>query len=207
MLPAPAAARAIPARICGRNCRVEYSAGQLTSVLPSPFRSQFSCCAPGDTSALTSAGAPATIGTPEVRAVTRGSCAGTGPVPGPGAAVALGVAGSVPGAAVTVGVADGVGSASPGSMRTTAPGLRASVNQRLPSAPMVIPVGPRSAVKPGVRPATNSVPAPSVVIRPMAPGLTPSVNHRAPSGPLVIPSGPRPAVVNSVTTPSVVIRP
>ena len=71
-------------------------------------------------------------------------------------------------------------------MRTIAPGLPASVNQTLPSAPVVIPVGARPAVKPGVAPATNRVTTPAVVMRPMAPGLTGTVNHSAPSGPLVI---------------------
>src|SRR5207244_3897677 len=75
-----------------------------------------------------------------------------------------------------------------------------SVNQTLPSAPVVIPVGPRSAMKPGVAPPTKRVTTPAVVMRPMAPGLTGSVNHSAPSGRLVLWSGWVHGTANSVTT-------
>src|SRR5512135_6752 len=59
-----------------------------------------------------------------------------------------------------------------------------SVNQRLPSGPAVIPVGPLLAVGSG----PNSVMMPAGVIRPI---LLPfcSVNQRLPSGPAVIPVG------------------
>ncbi len=55
-----------------------------------------------------------------------------------------------------------------------------SVNQRLPSGPVVIPPGSEAAVGTG-----NSVTTPAVVIRPML-LPTSSVNQRLPSGPAVI---------------------
>src|SRR5215471_5456708 len=73
-----------------------------------------------------------------------------------------------------------------------------SVNQRLPSGPVVI----SSGVLPTL--ATTSVMTPAGVIRPITLKLA-SVNQRLPSGPVVIPvtlpPGERPAE-NSVTTPA-----
>ena len=59
----------------------------------------------------------------------------------------------------------------------------ASVNQRLPSGPAVIPAGTLSAVGIG-----NSVIVPLGVIRPILLPLS-AVNQRLPSGPAVIPTG------------------
>ena len=81
------------------------------------------------------------------------------------------------------------------------------MNQTLPSAPVVIPVGPRSAVKPGVLPATNRVTTPAVVMRPMAPGLTGLGEPQRAVRPAVICAGWLPGTANSVTTPAVVMRP
>src|SRR5512143_1309164 len=80
----------------------------------------------------------------------------------------------------------------------------ASVNQRAPSGPAVIP-----GICPGVGTA-NSVSTPAVVIRPIR-GLkyALSVNHRAPSGPAVMAAGELFGVgtANAVRTPAAVIRP
>lgn len=59
----------------------------------------------------------------------------------------------------------------------------ASVNQRWPSAPAVMPRGKADAVG-----RENSLMTPLGVIRPMR-LPTDSVNHRLPSGPAAIPSG------------------
>src|SRR5438309_11563728 len=89
------------------------------------------------------------------------------------------VGGGVTGGGVTGGGVTG------GPAKTTRPILLLldSVNQRLPSAPTVIPIGPL----PGVATA-NSVMSPVGVIRPT---LLPqdSVNQRLPSGPAVMPRG------------------
>src|SRR5690348_3847397 len=60
-----------------------------------------------------------------------------------------------------------------------------SVNQRLPSGPTVIELGPSTLVTVG---GAYSVKTPAVVTRPI---LLPndSVNHRFPSGPTTIPTG------------------
>src|SRR4051794_23681637 len=65
----------------------------------------------------------------------------------------------------------------------------ASVNQRLPSGPAVIPTGWRSTENGPGGAIGNSVTTPSGVIRPMRPGLANSVNHKLPSGPAVTPRG------------------
>ena len=78
-----------------------------------------------------------------------------------------------------------------------------SVNQRLPSGPLVICHG----AAPGSNPAANTDSSvPEVVIRPIA---CDSVNQMFPSGPAVIHHGPCPgsATWNSVTTPCGVILP
>src|SRR4029077_5898501 len=102
-----------------------------------------------------------------------------------------------------------------------------SVNQRLPSGPVVMPRGvPLGSAPVGI---ANSVTAPPVVIRPIFPpkigwlvgsksgwlvgrsvgGLltSPSGTHKAPSGPAVIDTGLYPVVGsrNSVTAPAVVM--
>src|ERR1700676_5350622 len=78
-----------------------------------------------------------------------------------------------------------------------------SVNQRLPSGPVVIPKGKTLEVG-----SANSVMVPVGVMRPI---LLPSdsVNQRLPSGPAVIPAGPLLEVgsANSVTVPVGVMRP
>src|SRR5262245_45804927 len=105
-----------------------------------------------------------------------------------------------------------------------------SVNQRLPSGPVTMPLGvPLGSAPDGM---ANSVTTPPVVIRPIFPPNTcwcvgknaggwllgksvaafrafTSVNHRAPSGPTVIEIGLKPLVGtwNSVMTPDVVMRP
>ena len=66
-----------------------------------------------------------------------------------------------------------------------------SVNHSLPSAPVVIELGPLLAVKPGVTPARNSVTLPFGLIRATAPGSPVSVNQMLPSGPAAIPLGLR----------------
>src|SRR6187200_637019 len=94
----------------------------------------------------------------------------------------------------------------------------ASVNQRLPSGPAVIPTGWRSTENGPGGAIGNSVTTPSGVIRPMRPGLANSVNHRLPSGPSVIPRGcafaenpgvvpPEAIVVISPAGVTLVIRP
>src|SRR5438309_10146031 len=89
------------------------------------------------------------------------------------------VGGGVTGGGVTGGGVTG------GPAKTTRPILLLldSVNQRLPSAPTVMPIGPL----PGVATA-NSVMSPVGV---MSPTLLPqdSVNPRLPSGPAVMPGG------------------
>src|SRR5437870_13142627 len=94
------------------------------------------------------------------------------------------VGGTVGGGGVTGGGVTGGGDTG-GPANTTRPILLLvdSVNQRLPSAPTVIPIGPL----PGVATA-NSLMSPVGVIRPT---LLPqdSVNQRLPSGPAVMPSG------------------
>src|SRR5437899_832499 len=77
-----------------------------------------------------------------------------------------------------------------------------SVNQRLPSGPLVIPDGKLLSVGRG-----NSVTFPSGVMRPMLSPLD-SVNQRLPSGPGVIPCGsPWVGRENSAITPAGVILP
>src|SRR5256712_10052097 len=94
------------------------------------------------------------------------------------------VGGGVTGGGITGGGVTG-GGVTGGPAKTTRPILLLldSVNQRLPSAPSVIPIGPL----PGVATA-NSAMSPVGVIRPT---LLPqdSVNQRLPSGPAVMPSG------------------
>src|SRR2546428_12924546 len=96
------------------------------------------------------------------------------------------VGGGITGGGITGGGVTG-GGVTGGPAKTTRPILLLldSVNQRLPSAPSVIPIGPL----PGVATA-NSVMSPVGVIRPT---LLPqdSVNQRLPSGPAVMPCGPR----------------
>ena len=72
-----------------------------------------------------------------------------------------------------------------GVMRPSAPGLPATVNQRLPSAPSAMPAarGPLPA------PEGKLVIVPSGVIRPSVAGLPASVNQTAPSGPAAIAPG------------------
>ena len=74
-----------------------------------------------------------------------------------------------------------------------------SVNQRLPSGPVVMPAGPALPVMP----VENSVTVPDGVILPIL--FAPySVNQTFPSGPAVIPNGELDAVIpveNSVTVP------
>ena len=86
--PANADVRAPPVLAAGRKVSVGWFPGQLTSVLPSPLRSQSMCCGLPSTSALSSADEPATTGAPVITPVTRGGCAGAGP--GPGDAVGTG---------------------------------------------------------------------------------------------------------------------
>src|SRR5688572_15678350 len=78
-----------------------------------------------------------------------------------------------------------------------------SVKKRLPSAPLVMPLGTLAAVG-----TANSLKVPSTVIRPiLLPAV--SVNHSAPSGPATMVSGRLSAVGtgNQVVVPDVVIRP
>jgi hypothetical protein len=100
-----------------------------------------------------------------------------------------------------------------------------SVNQRLPSKPVVIDFGSLGNSKgPDANeiPSENWVTSPVGVIRPIPPvGMSPpppanvppcaSVNHRSPSTPTVIPPGPTPLprsdTGNSVTVPVGVMRP
>src|SRR5437899_10560653 len=95
------------------------------------------------------------------------------------------VGGTVGGGGVTGGGVTG-GGVTGGPAKTTRPILLLldSVNQRLPSAPTVMPIGPL----PGVATAT-SVMSPVGVVRPT---LLPedSVNQGLPSGPTVMPRGP-----------------
>src|SRR5207245_4982741 len=78
-----------------------------------------------------------------------------------------------------------------------------SANQRLPSGPTVIPIGPLFGVG-----TSNSVIEPDGVMRPI---LLPfcSVNQRLPSGPALMLAGRLLAVgiVNSIIPPPVVMRP
>src|SRR2546427_2874200 len=79
-----------------------------------------------------------------------------------------------------------------------------SVNQRFPSGPVVIPLGPL----PGVGIANSASIAPAGLIWPIwLP--TSSVNQRLPSGPAAMLAGALPAVVTakSIKAPSTVIRP
>ena len=79
------------------------------------------------------------------------------------------------------------------------------MNQRLPSGPAAMPIGPL----PAVMPLLNSVTAPAGVMRPMRLPLC-SVNQRLPSGPAAMPVGPLLAempLLNSVTVPAGVMRP
>src|SRR5215471_4341661 len=87
-----------------------------------------------------------------------------------------------------------------------------SANQRLPSGPTVMPVGPLLALG-----RANSVILPPLVMRPILLLLlhaklesrTHAVNQRAPSGPAVMPVGPLLALgrANSVICPSGAMRP
>src|SRR5438552_52127 len=79
--------------------------------------------------------------------------------------------------------------------------MSVAVNQRLPSGPVVIPVGPAPPL------VLNAMSVPVGVIRPIRSALV-SANHRLPSGPAVMPVVPVAiAAPNSVTVPSVVICP
>ena len=72
-----------------------------------------------------------------------------------------------------------------------------SVNQRAPSGPPVMPLGPL----PVLIPAENTLTAPAGVALPITPA--PEVNHRFPSGPAAIPGRvPTPLTRNSVTAPA-----
>ena len=79
--------------------------------------------------------------------------------------------------------------------------MSVSVNHRLPSGPIVIPVGPAPPL------VLNAMSVPVGVIRPIRSALV-SANHRLPSGPAVMPLvSVAIAALNSVTVPSVVIFP
>src|ERR1700730_5149566 len=93
----------------------------------------------------------------------------------------------------------------------------AAVNQRAPSGPAAIAIGPGTGPERAGR-GYSAVTEPAVVIRPILPAFVTgpaavsivppvsSANHSAPSGPAVIPSGMLPEVgmANSVTAPAVV---
>src|SRR3954454_5918166 len=76
----------------------------------------------------------------------------------------------------------------PGVMRPIRLALL-SMNHRLPSAPVEMPIGRLFTV----RPAENSVMTPAGVIRPIRPPLG-SVNHKLPSGPAETRYGSLPAL-------------
>src|SRR6266849_866746 len=82
--------------------------------------------------------------------------------------------------------------------------MSGSVNHRLPSSPVVMPLGPLPAVGTG----NSASIAPAGLMRPILLALY-SVNQRLPSIPVAMLAGALPAVVtaNSAMTPSVVIRP
>src|SRR5579871_2931586 len=103
----------------------------------------------------------------------------------------------IPSAEPAVGIGNSV-ICPPGVIRPTL--LLVSVNQRLPSGPAVILVGPLPVVGRG-----NSVICPPGVIRPSL-SASGSVNQRLPSGPLVMPSTPV-CAGNSVICPPGVMRP
>src|SRR5262245_36599842 len=109
-------------------------------------------------------------------------------------------------AAMPSGCAFGVGiansSKSPGGVIRPILFLPYSVNQRLPSEPVVIVLAPVPAG------SGNSVMEPAVVMRPIL-LLWNSVNQSAPSGPIPIPFGALVAVGtgNSVIVPAAVMRP
>src|SRR5437764_13944286 len=71
-------------------------------------------------------------------------------------------------------------------MRPIAPGFVASVNQMLPSGPVVMPVGLLFSVSPAVYSVNSVVFGLNL---PIFPGSALSVNHASPSGPNVIPAG------------------
>src|SRR5260370_40861716 len=83
-----------------------------------------------------------------------------------------------------------------------------AVNQRLPSGPLVIPIGPQPSGYPQVDGILNSVKLPVGVMRPIR-FPSNSVNQRLPSGPAVMLDGPLPVVGmgNTVKLPRVVMRP